>query len=114
MKFSPRVRVPRANPGNEPIVLKRVLRRKGSNECYINNQHVSWERYLMEIKDLNIMADNLVQFLPQERVIDFSLMSAIQLLENTEKTVRIYDYFACFGPMEPTIAVTRFRFRLGM
>lgn len=45
------------------------------------------EAYLEKIKELHIMTDNLVQFLPQERVIDFSLMSPIQLLENTEKTV---------------------------
>ncbi|XP_055329339.1 structural maintenance of chromosomes protein 5-like isoform X2 [Paramacrobiotus metropolitanus] len=45
------------------------------------------------IKELNIMTDNLVQFLPQERVIDFSLMSPIALLENTEKTIGQLNLF---------------------
>lgn len=36
-------------------------------------------------KNLNITVDNLCQFLPQERVVEFVKMNTQQLLENTEK-----------------------------
>ncbi|OQV20161.1 Structural maintenance of chromosomes protein 5 [Hypsibius exemplaris] len=76
-----------SNPGGAPVVIRRILRRSKSNDCFFNGKLVKMEEYLEKIKEMNIMTDNLVQFLPQERVIDFSLMSPVQLLENTEKTI---------------------------
>lgn len=44
------------------------------------------------MKKLNIQVNNLCQFLPQDRVADFSKMNPQQLLESTEKCVgKIYD-----------------------
>jgi hypothetical protein len=46
---------------------------------------------ILQVEDLvtklNIQVDNLCQFLPQDRVADFSKMNSHQLLENTEKCV---------------------------
>jgi len=39
------------------------------------------------VNKLNIQVDNLCQFLPQDRVADFSKMNPQLLLENTEKCV---------------------------
>ncbi len=46
------------------------------------------------MKKLHIQVDNLCQFLPQEKVAEFTNMSKCDLLENTEKCVRI---FVCFS-----------------
>lgn len=47
--------------------------------------------FILQIEDLvsklNIQVDNLCQFLPQDRVADFSKMNPQLLLENTEKCV---------------------------
>ena len=43
------------------------------------------------VAQLGIQVSNLCQFLPQEKVTDFARMSAQELLENTEKAVRIVD-----------------------
>jgi hypothetical protein len=42
------------------------------------------------MKKLHIQVDNLCQFLPQEKVAEFTNMSKCDLLENTEKCVRIF------------------------
>jgi chromosome segregation ATPase len=46
---------------------------------------------ILQVEDLvtklNIQVDNLCQFLPQDRVADFSKMNPQQLLENTEKCI---------------------------
>jgi len=39
------------------------------------------------MKKLHIQVDNLCQFLPQEKVAEFTNMSKCDLLENTEKCV---------------------------
>lgn len=44
------------------------------------------------MKKLHIQVDNLCQFLPQEKVAEFTNMSKCDLLENTEKCVRINIY----------------------
>lgn len=44
------------------------------------------------MKKLHIQVDNLCQFLPQEKVAEFTNMSKCDLLENTEKCVRIYNF----------------------
>jgi chromosome segregation ATPase len=47
--------------------------------------------FILQIEDLvsklNIQVDNLCQFLPQDRVADFSKMNPQLLLENTEKCI---------------------------
>jgi chromosome segregation ATPase len=45
------------------------------------------------VSRLNIQVGNLTQFLPQEKVADFAKMSESELLENTEKAVRIFILF---------------------
>jgi chromosome segregation ATPase len=41
------------------------------------------------VMELNIQVGNLCQFLPQERVTEFARMNPQQLLESTEKAVKI-------------------------
>ena len=41
------------------------------------------------VNDLNIQVGNLCQFLPQEKVAEFARMNPQELLESTEKAVRL-------------------------
>jgi len=43
------------------------------------------------VADLGIQVGNLCQFLPQEKVTDFARMTPQELLDNTQKAVRIPD-----------------------
>jgi hypothetical protein len=45
------------------------------------------------MKKLHIQVDNLCQFLPQEKVAEFTNMSKCDLLENTEKCVSRFLFF---------------------
>jgi len=44
------------------------------------------------MKKLHIQVDNLCQFLPQEKVAEFTNMSKCDLLENTEKCVSFFFF----------------------
>jgi len=53
------------------------------------NLSVSYFQVEQLVSNLGIQVGNLCQFLPQEKVTDFARMSPQELLENTEKAVRI-------------------------
>ncbi|EAA00424.3 AGAP011623-PA [Anopheles gambiae str. PEST] len=53
----------------------------------IDNQTVSQQAYLQQIRAFNIQVDNLCQFLPQDRVQDFTKMNPRELLLNTQSSV---------------------------
>lgn len=53
----------------------------------IDGTKVSHKEFLNRIKNLNIQIDNLCQFLPQDRVQDFTKMNSRELLLNTQASV---------------------------
>uniref|UniRef100_A0A182QYD2 Structural maintenance of chromosomes protein 5 n=1 Tax=Anopheles farauti TaxID=69004 RepID=A0A182QYD2_9DIPT len=57
------------------------------NTFQIDNQTVSQSAYLQQIRAFNIQVDNLCQFLPQDRVQDFTKMNPRELLLNTQASV---------------------------
>uniref|UniRef100_A0A182KE75 Structural maintenance of chromosomes protein 5 n=1 Tax=Anopheles christyi TaxID=43041 RepID=A0A182KE75_9DIPT len=57
------------------------------NTYEIDNQVVSQPAYLQQIRAFNIQVENLCQFLPQDRVQDFTKMNPRELLLNTQASV---------------------------
>ncbi len=55
----------------------------------MNDKQVKLKEIEELVGDLNIQVDNLCQFLPQEKVAEFARMNPQQLLESTEKAVRM-------------------------
>uniref|UniRef100_A0A182IWM0 Structural maintenance of chromosomes protein 5 n=1 Tax=Anopheles atroparvus TaxID=41427 RepID=A0A182IWM0_ANOAO len=53
----------------------------------VDNVKVTARAYLQEIRTFNIQVDNLCQFLPQDRVQDFTKMNPCDLLVNTQASV---------------------------
>ncbi|XP_050080104.1 structural maintenance of chromosomes protein 5 [Anopheles maculipalpis] len=57
------------------------------NTFKIDDNVVSHQAYLQKIRAFNIQVDNLCQFLPQDRVQDFTKMNPRELLINTQSSV---------------------------
>ncbi|XP_053668362.1 structural maintenance of chromosomes protein 5 [Anopheles marshallii] len=57
------------------------------NKYEIDGETVSHQAYLQQIRLYNIQVDNLCQFLPQDRVQDFTKMNPRELLLNTQSSV---------------------------
>lgn len=61
----------RSGPGQDPIVIERHITRDG-NDWKINGKTAIQRTVVETVKKLNIMLDNLCQFLPQDRVVEFA------------------------------------------
>jgi structural maintenance of chromosomes protein 5 len=79
LKASPRQR------GGNPII-RRVIKRDGNKSIwYINGSQATQKEVLQLVHSFYIQIDNLCQFLPQDRVVEFAAMTPTQLLESTQK-----------------------------
>ena len=71
--------------GRNPRV-KRIIKRDDNKSYYWVNQTTSNSKGAQQLaKMFNIQIDNLCQFLPQDKVVEFAQMSPIQILESTQK-----------------------------
>lgn len=78
-----------------PLVVKREIRRKDASSTWkVNGAPVPLERVKSEMSKLGVQLDNLCQFLPQDRVVEFAKLSPEKLLLETEKAIgnaELYD-----------------------
>ncbi|XP_014296663.2 structural maintenance of chromosomes protein 5 [Microplitis demolitor] len=80
---------------NKIIKISRTFTSENKTTWMIDGHPVIESKIRDVIQDFNIQVENLCQFLPQERVSDFSKMDSRQLLLNTEKSVgdpRLHNY----------------------
>lgn len=79
----------------EPIVVRREFKNRdgGASTWKINGTQVRHEQVLEEMKGLNMQLDNLCSFLPQDRVVAFSMLSPQELLLETEKAIGNAEMF---------------------
>ena len=79
----------------KPMTVKREIKRKdGSSAWKVNGAPVPLERVKKEMHNLGVQLDNLCQFLPQDRVVEFAKMTPEALLQETEKAIgnaELYD-----------------------
>ncbi|CAF1134302.1 unnamed protein product [Adineta ricciae] len=68
-------------------VVNRTLYHQQANKWTLNGKQTTEAAIKDLMKKLHIQVDNLCQFLPQEKVAEFTNMSKCDLLENTEKCV---------------------------
>lgn len=91
-----------------PMVVRREIRRKdGTSTWKVNGAPVPLERVKTEMKNLGVQLDNLCQFLPQDRVVEFAKMSSQELLQETEKAIgnaELYDMHKQLIDMKDGIA----------
>lgn len=70
-----------------PIVT-RVIKKEGNKSTYYLNGGQSAAKVIQHLANtFNIQIDNLCQFLPQDKVVEFAQMSPIELLASTQRAV---------------------------
>ncbi|XP_078052832.1 structural maintenance of chromosomes 5 [Augochlora pura] len=75
------------NGNNNDIIITRQFNLQGKSSWFLNGKLSNIKEIQELTKSLNIQMDNLCQFLPQDKVQDFSKMNAQELLLNTERSL---------------------------
>lgn len=71
--------------GENPII-RRVIKREGNKTSFFINNQPSTQRAVQSLaRSFSIQIDNLCQFLPQDRVVEFAALSPVDLLSSTER-----------------------------
>ncbi|KAF2635035.1 P-loop containing nucleoside triphosphate hydrolase protein [Massarina eburnea CBS 473.64] len=74
-----------ANQTPNPII-RRVIRKEGNkSQFYIGRKSVPQKDVTALAKSFSIQIDNLCQFLPQDRVVEFAKLEPIELLRETQR-----------------------------
>ncbi|KAF1916999.1 hypothetical protein BDU57DRAFT_475905 [Ampelomyces quisqualis] len=76
-----------AAPGmtTNPVVRRLIRKSDGKTIFWINNKQSSKAAVLALCKQFSIQIDNLCQFLPQDRVVEFAKMSDVDRLRETQR-----------------------------
>ncbi|GME29117.1 RecF/RecN/SMC [Neofusicoccum parvum] len=71
---------------NSNPVIRRVIRREGNKTSWsLNGQPTIHKEVTKLCRSFSIQIDNLCQFLPQDRVVEFAALNPVQLLEQTQR-----------------------------
>lgn len=69
-------------------VFTRHMKREGNKSTYMINGTASNNKQVIALaRSFSVQIDNLCQFLPQDRVVEFSQMSPVSLLHSTQRAV---------------------------
>ncbi|KAL3130540.1 hypothetical protein ABBQ38_008351 [Trebouxia sp. C0009 RCD-2024] len=75
----------------KPIVVSRRIKTAqdsgGTSDWKLNGQTVVMRDVKEKMKELNVQLDNLCQFLPQDKVVEFARLSPVELLRETQKAI---------------------------
>jgi chromosome segregation ATPase len=76
-----------AGPGmkSNPVVRRLIRKSDGKTIFWINGKHAGKNAVLALCKQFSIQIDNLCQFLPQDRVVEFARMSDVDRLRETQR-----------------------------
>ena len=79
----------RGRDAAKPIIIRRDFNNRagGASTWKLNGETVKHERIQQEMKALHMQLDNLCSFLPQDRVVAFSMLNPQELLLETEKAI---------------------------
>ena len=79
----------RTNP-----VIRRAIKREGNKSSFFINSQPSTQKAVQGLaRSFSIQIDNLCQFLPQDRVVEFAALSPVDLLSSTQRAAAP-DYLA--------------------
>jgi chromosome segregation ATPase len=73
--------------GKNPIIRCAIKREGSKTSWYINGSSTTRKEVRQLVESFHIQIDNLCQFLPQDRVVEFSRLTPIELLDSTQKAV---------------------------
>ena len=67
-------------------IITRIIKKEGSKSTYkLNGSAVSGKSVQELARSMNIQIDNLCQFLPQDKVVEFAAMTPVELLQSTQR-----------------------------
>lgn len=66
-----------------PVVRVQIDRERNAQKWWLNGRDTTHKAVQKVIRELNIQIDNLCQFLPQDRVVEFAGLSPVELLHET-------------------------------
>lgn len=70
------------------IVIKCTIKREGNKTIFSVNDKPQGKKAVIELcRELSIQIDNLCQFLPQDKVVEFAAMTPVELLKSTQRAV---------------------------
>ena len=70
------------------IVIRCTIKRDGNKTVFSVNGKPQGKKAVIELcKSLSIQIDNLCQFLPQDKVVEFAAMTPVELLRSTQRAV---------------------------
>ncbi|XP_012059137.1 PREDICTED: structural maintenance of chromosomes protein 5 [Atta cephalotes] len=84
---SAKIEIHLKNGFKQDSIITRTFTKEGKSIWMINGNQANIKNIQEFTSKLNIQVNNLCQFLPQDKVQDFSKMDAQALLENTERSV---------------------------
>lgn len=73
------------------VIRVRIIKSGNTRDWWLNGKKTSLKAVQTLVRDLCIQIDNLCQFLPQEKVHEFSGMSPVALLEETQRAAATPD-----------------------
>ncbi|KAL7273372.1 Structural maintenance of chromosomes protein 5 [Rhizina undulata] len=68
-----------------PVIKRKIGRENNLSAFWINNKHSNQKQVISLARSYNVQIDNLCQFLPQDRVVEFAGLSSIELLNETQR-----------------------------
>lgn len=66
-----------------PVIVRNIKKDGNKSTFYVNGSPASAKEVLRLARLYNIQVDNLCQFLPQDRVVEFAQMNPVQMLDTT-------------------------------
>ena len=70
------------------IVIRCTIKREGNKTVFSVNGKPQGKKAVMELcRSLSIQIDNLCQFLPQDKVVEFAAMTPVELLRSTQRAI---------------------------
>ena len=72
---------------SNPVILCHIKREGNKSEFSINGRNCSKKTVQELARSYSIQIDNLCQFLPQDKVVEFAAMTPIELLRSTQRAV---------------------------
>ena len=69
-------------------IIRCIIRREGNKSSFSINGKPSSKKGVLELaRSFSIQIDNLCQFLPQDKVVEFAAMTPVELLRSTQRAV---------------------------
>ena len=73
--------------GSGNSIIRRIIQRDHRSTWFLNGREATYKQILQLMARAKIQIDNLCQFLPQDKVGEFTQMNRMQLLNATEQAV---------------------------